>query len=229
MPGVMVTSVPWRPGPDPRRRRDARVRDRSPRTVRPAGRPADGRPIVASRAPAARATLSHVTSPPAVIVGGAARVAPHPAVRRQARRRGRRARSSLPVLTLVLVDVGERARAGQRPPALPARGRRRRRPSVGWGRGCWQPSHRVFAANWFLIPPYHTLAIESRDSVVELVVFVVVAVVVSLTVELAARERARAGPRASTRRACCPGSRREPRRPSSASRRSSSRCGPPSG
>ncbi|MEE6295676.1 sensor histidine kinase [Georgenia wangjunii] len=45
-------------------------------------------------------------------------------------------------------------------------------------------------ANWFLTPPYHTLAVAEGDSVVELVVFVVAAVVVSATVELAARDRA---------------------------------------
>jgi K+-sensing histidine kinase KdpD len=52
----------------------------------------------------------------------------------------------------------------------------------------------LFAANWFLTPPYHTLAVQSRDSIIELIVFGAVAVVVSLTMELAAREeRARAG------------------------------------
>lgn len=44
-------------------------------------------------------------------------------------------------------------------------------------------------ANWFLTPPYHTLIVAERDSVVELVVFVVAAVIVSATVELAARDR----------------------------------------
>ena len=50
----------------------------------------------------------------------------------------------------------------------------------------------VFAANWFLTPPYHTLIVESRDSIVELLVFAVVSVIVSVTVDLAARDRARA-------------------------------------
>lgn len=50
----------------------------------------------------------------------------------------------------------------------------------------------LFAANWFLTPPYHTLAVENRDSIVELVVFAVVAIIVSLTVEVAARDRGRA-------------------------------------
>ena len=45
-------------------------------------------------------------------------------------------------------------------------------------------------ANWFLTPPYHTLAVAESDSIVELVVFVVVAVIVSATVEIAARDRA---------------------------------------
>lgn len=47
-------------------------------------------------------------------------------------------------------------------------------------------------ANWFLTQPYHTLAVESADSVVALVVFVAVAVLVSLTVELGAQQRVRA-------------------------------------
>ena len=44
-------------------------------------------------------------------------------------------------------------------------------------------------ANWFLTPPFHTLEVAERDSVVELVVFVVAAAIVSATVELAARDR----------------------------------------
>ena len=50
----------------------------------------------------------------------------------------------------------------------------------------------VLAANWFLTPPYHTLALERRDAVVELLVFALVAVVVAVAVELAARDRGRA-------------------------------------
>lgn len=50
----------------------------------------------------------------------------------------------------------------------------------------------VLAANWFLTPPYHTLVVENRDAVVELVVFGLVAVVVAVAVELAARDRGRA-------------------------------------
>lgn len=42
-------------------------------------------------------------------------------------------------------------------------------------------------ANWFLTPPYHTLRVKERDSIIELAVFVVVALIVSLTVEAAAR------------------------------------------
>jgi two-component system sensor histidine kinase KdpD len=50
----------------------------------------------------------------------------------------------------------------------------------------------VLAANWFFTPPYRTLIVEGRDSVVELVVFGVVALIVSITVDYAARDRARA-------------------------------------
>ncbi|OJV81505.1 MAG: hypothetical protein BGO37_06080 [Cellulomonas sp. 73-92] len=50
----------------------------------------------------------------------------------------------------------------------------------------------VLAANWFLTPPYHTLNVEHRDSVVQLLVFALVAVVVAVTVEIAARDRGRA-------------------------------------
>lgn len=62
----------------------------------------------------------------------------------------------------------------------------------GWWPGVLAAVASVLAANWFLTPPFHTLAVESRDSVVELVVFAVVAVVVSVAVELAARDRSRA-------------------------------------
>jgi K+-sensing histidine kinase KdpD len=48
----------------------------------------------------------------------------------------------------------------------------------------------VLAANWFFVPPFHTFAVETRDSVIELVVFAVVALIVSLSVDLAARDRA---------------------------------------
>jgi two-component system, OmpR family, sensor histidine kinase KdpD len=44
-------------------------------------------------------------------------------------------------------------------------------------------------ANWFLTPPYHTLRVEERDSIIELAVFVVVALIVSIAVEAAARRR----------------------------------------
>lgn len=47
-------------------------------------------------------------------------------------------------------------------------------------------------ANWFLTPPFHTLQVEARDRLIELIVFVVVAVLVSVTVELGARSRIRA-------------------------------------
>lgn len=43
--------------------------------------------------------------------------------------------------------------------------------------------------NYFFVPPYKTLQIESRDNVIALLVFVLVAGVVSVLVELAARRR----------------------------------------
>ncbi|MEP7193517.1 MAG: DUF4118 domain-containing protein [Actinomycetota bacterium] len=43
--------------------------------------------------------------------------------------------------------------------------------------------------NWFLTPPYHTFVVESREAVVDLVVFILAAVLVSVTVELGARNR----------------------------------------
>ena len=44
-------------------------------------------------------------------------------------------------------------------------------------------------ANFFFTRPYHTLVVESRDSVIALVVFVLVAITVSLIVDVAARLR----------------------------------------
>lgn len=49
--------------------------------------------------------------------------------------------------------------------------------------------------NFFLIPPYHTFAVESRDHVIVLVVYVLVAAAVSVAVEVAARQRERAARR----------------------------------
>jgi K+-sensing histidine kinase KdpD len=46
--------------------------------------------------------------------------------------------------------------------------------------------------NFFFVPPFHTLSVESRDSVITLAVYVVVATVVSVAVDLAARQRAAA-------------------------------------
>jgi K+-sensing histidine kinase KdpD len=43
--------------------------------------------------------------------------------------------------------------------------------------------------NWFLTPPYNTLAVENRDAAIDLFVFVVAAILVSVTVELGARHR----------------------------------------
>jgi two-component system, OmpR family, sensor histidine kinase KdpD len=47
-------------------------------------------------------------------------------------------------------------------------------------------------ANWFLTPPYNTLTVRDRSSLVDLVVLVVAAVTVSVAVDLGARHQARA-------------------------------------
>ena len=47
-------------------------------------------------------------------------------------------------------------------------------------------------ANFFLIPPYHTLAVEDRDSIIALLVFLLVAVTISVLVDVAARRQAAA-------------------------------------
>ena len=44
-----------------------------------------------------------------------------------------------------------------------------------------------FLANWFLIPPYHTLRVRELENLLELVVFVSVAIIVSWFVSVAAR------------------------------------------
>ncbi|MFJ8086258.1 ATP-binding protein [Streptomyces sp. NPDC096205] len=46
--------------------------------------------------------------------------------------------------------------------------------------------------NFFFVPPFHTLTVESRDLVITLAVYVVVATTVSVAVDLAARQRAAA-------------------------------------
>jgi two-component system sensor histidine kinase KdpD len=46
--------------------------------------------------------------------------------------------------------------------------------------------------NFFFIPPYHTLVVETGDHVITLVVYVLVAAAVSVAVEVAARQRERA-------------------------------------
>jgi K+-sensing histidine kinase KdpD len=43
--------------------------------------------------------------------------------------------------------------------------------------------------NWFLTPPYYTLAVENRNAAIDLFVFVVAATLVSITVEIGARNR----------------------------------------
>ncbi len=62
----------------------------------------------------------------------------------------------------------------------------------GLGPGVLAAGASFLLANWFFVPPFHTLTVESEDAVIELVVFFVVAAIVSLTVQLAARERATA-------------------------------------
>ncbi|WP_185759515.1 sensor histidine kinase [Kribbella jejuensis] len=47
----------------------------------------------------------------------------------------------------------------------------------------------VLLANFFFTTPYHTFAVEQRDSIIALVVFVIVAVTVSVTVDLATSRR----------------------------------------
>src|SRR2546421_13047550 len=46
--------------------------------------------------------------------------------------------------------------------------------------------------NWFFVPPYHTLTVESRENLLALLIYVLVAVTVSVAVDLAARQRAAA-------------------------------------
>lgn len=62
----------------------------------------------------------------------------------------------------------------------------------GLGPGALAAVVSLLLANWFLVPPFHTLFVDRRDSIIELVVFAMVAGVVSATVHLAAREQARA-------------------------------------
>ncbi|HET9141240.1 sensor histidine kinase [Actinophytocola sp.] len=49
--------------------------------------------------------------------------------------------------------------------------------------------------NFFFVPPFHTLLVESGDAAIVLVVYVLVAATVAVTVEVAARYRARAARR----------------------------------
>ena len=62
----------------------------------------------------------------------------------------------------------------------------------GVGPGALAALVSFLLANWFLVPPFHTLSVYRRDSIIELVVFAIVAGVVSTTVHLAAREQANA-------------------------------------
>ena len=62
----------------------------------------------------------------------------------------------------------------------------------GVGPGFLVAAVSFLLANWFLVPPFHTLSVDRRDSIIELIVFAVVAGVVSATVHLAAREQSNA-------------------------------------
>jgi len=62
----------------------------------------------------------------------------------------------------------------------------------GVGPGMLAALAALLLANWYLVPPFHTLSVYRRDSIIELVVFAIVAGVVSATVHLAAREQANA-------------------------------------
>ncbi|HEY8717485.1 sensor histidine kinase [Pengzhenrongella sp.] len=62
----------------------------------------------------------------------------------------------------------------------------------GIGPGALAAAFSFLLANWFLVPPFHTLSVDRQDSAIELVVFTVVAGVVSAIVHLAAREQANA-------------------------------------
>lgn len=66
--------------------------------------------------------------------------------------------------------------------------------------GGWAPAVTAALAadllvNYFFIPPFHTLAVDTGDNIIVLVVYVSVAVAVSLAVDLAARHRATAAAR----------------------------------
>jgi K+-sensing histidine kinase KdpD len=65
--------------------------------------------------------------------------------------------------------------------------------------GLWPALLTALAANvvvnFFFVPPYHTLWVESPEHVTVLVVYVLVAISVSVAVDLAARDRARAARR----------------------------------
>lgn len=96
---------------------------------------------------------------------------------------------ALPVLTVLLLQVGDGLALGSRLLAylltvvvVAAVG--------GVGPGVLAALASVLVANWYFTPPYRTLVVEGRDSVVELVVFAVVSLIVSMLVELAARDRA---------------------------------------
>lgn len=111
--------------------------------------------------------------------------------------RGRRiaglgiATAGVPGLTIVLLRVGDELALGSQlllyalvVVAVAAVG--------GLFPGILSAVASVLVANWFFTVPVHTLEVEARDAVVELVVFGIVAVVVSIAVEYSARDRAHA-------------------------------------
>jgi len=63
--------------------------------------------------------------------------------------------------------------------------------------GRWLPAVTAVVAdlvvNFFYVPPYHTLVVESRDHLIVLFVYLLVAGTISIAVDVAARHRARAG------------------------------------
>src|SRR6266498_2821198 len=65
--------------------------------------------------------------------------------------------------------------------------------------GVWPALGAAVAAdllvNFFFVPPYHTLVVESRDNFVALIVYVLVAAAVAVAVDAAARHRAAASRR----------------------------------
>ena len=62
----------------------------------------------------------------------------------------------------------------------------------GWLPGLLSAVVAPLLANWFLIPPYHTLRINDGDNLVELIVFVSISAIVSVLISVAARRSSEA-------------------------------------